>query len=169
MKHTHFRIQNGSVVKCSPFDSLSGAIRANTKAEAIARFLARAETVLANPPSVYVCNGAFLILSPSSEGFTTESGTLPVQDSTVRRLNSSCIATHKTLREAQTDKSFAYYASAEYQSTRANQIASLAPERIKAAQDAQTLSTLAETAESANARREIETQRVKDERAFDAE
>jgi hypothetical protein len=119
--HKHWRIENGQVVKCGPFDSLAGAIRANTKAEAIALFLARADSILSNPPRVYVCNGAFLIVSHNGNGFTCESGVLS-NSSTPKPLQSSCISAYDTLAAAIGDKTFAYYASEEYRQMRATEM-----------------------------------------------
>jgi len=141
MKPKHWRIEDGAIVPCSPFDVLRDSVQARTKAEALAIFLTRAQRMHENPPWVYVRNGALLLITHNGNAFIAESGALPADsENEMRPFHASCIAHHDTFSKAKDDASFAYYASADYQRIRAAQLASLKPEAIQAAQSAQALS-----------------------------
>lgn len=111
MKLKHFTINDlGEVVLVGPFSrGLSHPeVEAANKTEATSLLLRRAKLALSHFPRLVVKDGAFLLVSHNGESFVAESGTLE------RASSPLCVSHHASERDAMADRSFAYYASAEY-------------------------------------------------------
>jgi hypothetical protein len=106
---------DGTICEASKFVQDPVTVQASTKTEATQKLLAQLFHLGSRHTSLYVRNGAYLLVEPSREGgFNASSGSLDraKEDGALFAL---CQANHKTERDALADKSFAYYASDEFQ------------------------------------------------------
>lgn len=111
MKQNKFELKkDGSVERVGPFGSYGPTVEAQTRTEAIGKFLAYAHRSLENSPRVKIRNGAYQLAYESlNYGINVESG-LEGRDFS---LCFSGVADWQSLNDSVA--SFDYYASAQYQ------------------------------------------------------